>query len=291
LHDNRKNGDTHNKPQIDNWRVRFKSPEIEEAYRNEYAPKDKKQLITLLVIALFGMIPFVGTDYNLFGNTQPFYNLIILRILIVFISLGVVYGLVKFKNSVATDRIALIWMLSYISAVILINSTRPDNHYYHIIPDAILLVAIYLFLPTRFYLQLGCALCFTAMKLVVLIFLRSSPPEAIYNVLWFTYVFVNLGGGYLSFKHHVARRELYSALIYETEISRKLQETLDEVKTLQGILPICSHCKSIRDDAGAWNRLEEYVSKHSEIKFSHGICPKCAKEHYDMDLLDNDKAY
>ncbi len=64
-----------------------------------------------------------------------------------------------------------------------------------------------------------------------------------------------------------------------------LQKALSEVKTLRGFLPICSHCKKIRDDKGYWNQIESYIQKHSETKFSHGICPECAKKYYpDMDL-------
>jgi preprotein translocase subunit YajC len=60
----------------------------------------------------------------------------------------------------------------------------------------------------------------------------------------------------------------------------KLQKALDEIKTLRGIIPICSHCKQIRDDEGSWQRIEEYIHSHSEAQFSHGICPGCMKKHY-----------
>jgi len=57
----------------------------------------------------------------------------------------------------------------------------------------------------------------------------------------------------------------------------KLQDALDEVKTLSGLLPICAHCKKIRDDKGYWNQIEAYIRDHSEADFSHSICPECAK--------------
>jgi PAS domain S-box-containing protein len=69
---------------------------------------------------------------------------------------------------------------------------------------------------------------------------------------------------------------------------KKLQKALNEVKTLSGLLPICSHCKKIRDDKGYWNQLEEYVTKYSDAKFSHGICPDCIKEYY-SDLISKDE--
>lgn len=64
------------------------------------------------------------------------------------------------------------------------------------------------------------------------------------------------------------------------EAFQKLQDALDNIKTLRGLLPICSYCKKIRDDDGYWQRLETYMVNHSEAEFSHGICPECIKEHY-----------
>ena len=60
----------------------------------------------------------------------------------------------------------------------------------------------------------------------------------------------------------------------------ELQEALAEVKTLRGFLPICSNCNKIRDDDGYWQRLEKYIMDRSDAKFSHGICPDCARELY-----------
>jgi hypothetical protein len=64
------------------------------------------------------------------------------------------------------------------------------------------------------------------------------------------------------------------------KLIENLKQALEEIKTLQGLLPICSICKSIRDDTGYWNSIEYYFSKHAEVEFSHGICPDCAKKHY-----------
>ncbi len=59
-----------------------------------------------------------------------------------------------------------------------------------------------------------------------------------------------------------------------------LQESLDNVKILSGLVPICSSCKKIRDDKGFWNQLEAYLAKHSEVKFTHGMCPDCMAKYY-----------
>jgi hypothetical protein len=61
---------------------------------------------------------------------------------------------------------------------------------------------------------------------------------------------------------------------------REREKALEDVKILQGFLPICASCKKIRDDKGYWNQIETYIRDHSEADFSHGLCPECAKKLY-----------
>ena len=65
----------------------------------------------------------------------------------------------------------------------------------------------------------------------------------------------------------------------------ELQEALSKVKTLSGLLPICASCKKIRDDQGYWQQVEVYIQDHSDVDFSHGICPDCARKLY-PDFID-----
>ncbi|MGI2335283.1 MAG: response regulator [Dehalogenimonas sp.] len=64
------------------------------------------------------------------------------------------------------------------------------------------------------------------------------------------------------------------------ELTRKLQEALDNVKVLTGLIPICANCKHIRDDKGYWQSVENYMTQHAGADFTHSICPKCTKELY-----------
>lgn len=67
--------------------------------------------------------------------------------------------------------------------------------------------------------------------------------------------------------------------------NKRLNDYISEIQTLRGILPICSTCKKIRDDEGYWKQIEAYLGAHSDVNFSHGICPDCAEKYYpDMDL-------
>ena len=66
----------------------------------------------------------------------------------------------------------------------------------------------------------------------------------------------------------------------------ELEKALAEVKSLQGIVPICSKCKKIRNDDGFWQRVEQYVSERTGAKFSHGYCPSCLQSEIDkLDML------
>jgi DNA-binding response OmpR family regulator len=63
----------------------------------------------------------------------------------------------------------------------------------------------------------------------------------------------------------------------------RLEEAMEEIKTLQGIIPICMHCHKIRSDEEAWQRVEHYIESRSNAKFSHSICPDCMQKYYHID--------
>ena len=64
----------------------------------------------------------------------------------------------------------------------------------------------------------------------------------------------------------------------KNKLINELQEALERVKTLEGLVPICSKCNKIRDDGGYWHKVEKYIAEHSEAQFSHGLCPSCYEE-------------
>ena len=73
---------------------------------------------------------------------------------------------------------------------------------------------------------------------------------------------------------------------------KKLEEALVKIRTLQGLLPICSYCKKIRNDQDYWEQIETYVADHSQAEFTHGICPDCLEKHIkgQMEALKKMKA-
>ena len=79
----------------------------------------------------------------------------------------------------------------------------------------------------------------------------------------------------------LVRITVLSLVAFLVDRTAKHERELEtEVKTLKGILPICSHCKKIRTPENTWEQLEKYISDHSDSQFSHGICPECRDKYY-----------
>jgi hypothetical protein len=142
-----------------------------------------------------------------------------------------------------------------------------------------------------------------ALGLLVLIgwkLLAGPTPEPVAKLKFSLPLAVLVTGGlasvvfalvvYLAQTAFTRKRELAEAnrrLQQEMEVRKKieqemerliheLEEALTHIKTLSGLLPICSRCKKIRDDKGYWSQIETYISRHSSAQFTHGLCPECA---------------
>ncbi len=98
-------------------------------------------------------------------------------------------------------------------------------------------------------------------------------------------------GGLLLEKNRLQLLQSNQALKNEIEerqeVICELKEAQSQVKQLSGVIPICMHCKEIRDDEGYWNQLEKFISEHSEAQFSHGICDKCMEKYYLEETTDD----
>jgi len=83
---------------------------------------------------------------------------------------------------------------------------------------------------------------------------------------------------------------LKSAELERESLINKLEKSLQEIKTLKGLISICSYCKVIRNEEGTWEMLESYLSNHSDAQFSHGTCPECLEKELDKIRCIHSKA-
>jgi hypothetical protein len=125
------------------------------------------------------------------------------------------------------------------------------------------------------------AVVFGAEGLVMLVLPKVAPgtgylAEAVLDAVLLTI-------GITPFVLWIERRRARAEAAREAVI-RDLEEAIANIKTLRSLLPICMHCKRIRDDTGYWRQMESYFLKHQGIAFSHGLCQKCAKTHYGVDI-------
>lgn len=81
-------------------------------------------------------------------------------------------------------------------------------------------------------------------------------------------------------QRHRAEEQAAADLARNEQLVAQLRESLQHVKALSGLLPICMHCHRIRNDAGYWDRLEKYISERTDASFTHSLCPECCEEHY-----------
>lgn len=138
------------------------------------------------------------------------------------------------------------------------------------------------------------ALCLTIIAIIGILFVEGIVVTNIntYNTfisVWVSaFVTFSVVLGMVIFLVGSINQTLNSKLIDLKRLYASLQKAKDEIKTLRGILPICSFCKKIRDDRGYWNQIEAYIQDHSEASFSHSLCKDCAKKHYpELDIRDD----
>jgi len=121
------------------------------------------------------------------------------------------------------------------------------------------------------------------MVMSVVAVLTSTASDALYGKVYHNY-FITSWNTATHFVFFVLVTLLVSRLrIYmqdRTNLIFELQNALSDVKELSGILPICASCKKIRDDEGYWRHVEEYLIRHTNAEFSHGLCKECSKKLY-----------
>jgi len=138
-------------------------------------------------------------------------------------------------------------------------------------------------LPDSFGIQTVRSICekIGSLPIVVLTGLSDEKAgmEALQNGAQDYLVKGQISGNLLSKAIHYAmeRKRISNE---KEQLIEELKNALAKVKVLQGMLPICSYCKKIRDDQGYWNQIEVYISEHSGAEFSHGLCPHCAHTLY-----------
>jgi hypothetical protein len=275
----------HEADAVDNWR-RFRSVELESRYRQQQAPYDTLQSTIFLTIILLTTIALTLADYRLFGFSSLFWWLAIIRAGFAGVSLSIIARLQRGLAPAMLHRTVLIWSLLLVVYNIFIASTRPPGYLTQAVLNVFLVLMCYLLLPLPLVLQTIPAVLMSLGNIALVVWLNSPADQLTSVAIIGAFVVVNVLGALTARQVHYWKRQQFIAMLRQTELRAELEQALAEIKTLRGILPICSHCKRVRDDSGYWQQVEVYVRDRSYAEFSHSICPTCIQAHYG-ELIDS----
>jgi hypothetical protein len=165
--------------------------------------------------------------------------------------------------------------------MLIVNALGIANYVPVVVWDVFTILTFYFVVPVPLRFQIPPALLLTGDSVVLWLIYRLPLAGAYETVaVLAAYVFANVYGIFVSRRLELSRRQQFVLLMQETKTREELETALAEVKTLRGIIPICASCKNIRDDKGYWHRVEAYITEHSEVGFTHGICPVCAERNF-----------
>jgi hypothetical protein len=245
----------------------FRSPELEASFRSDQASRERRQAIFALALGIVFTLAFIPTDRKLLGDSPTFWYLLWARLAQVAFSAGLIWASRAGLSPTARDRGLLVWAIAGNVLTWAIGLTRPDVYFMgYIFTTLFLLLLLYFVAPLPASYQTAAALLALVGNGYLLFGLHADLEPALIRSVVLSYLATCLIGTTVSRSLHHLKREQFAALA--------------EVKTLQGILPICSHCKNVRNDEGYWQDVTVYVREHSEAEFSHGICPDCAEAHF-----------
>ena len=249
----------------------FKDPALEAQFRAANIAVELPRTRYFMLLPLLSVFAFIRQDYSFAPNSFTFYWLLGARCAFGLFTLYCFFTLKSMRDDHRIDRLISLWRLVGVALIPMIDSTRPLI-YMSYVGSAIVQV-VYFHHP--FFPSLRRQLLPAALLSVWEIYLLLAWKQPLYPTATPSIISAVLLANVIAFSMawfvHDSRREMYAAGLLAQSLRAQIQ-------TLEDILPICSHCKNIRDEQGKWNRLENYLRDHKEMEFTHGICPDCTSK-------------
>jgi hypothetical protein len=263
-------------------------------------PMKKSLFDSTLLMTVYKNFFFPGDILKELSNEEKrkrFYLFVIL-IITIFILIG--YGLVHFiyHGGIEKAWVDLLTAILLLIAVLVLRKSKNGKYIYRTT-----MVTISCFLLHDLFLGLydGGDILWFYMYPFIVFFLFGFSEGLLWNFFTMVLVFIILLFPDLTYSYSFSPEFKYRLIIslcmisfmaglieflrsnFYNQLRQKkfeLETALNNIKTLSGLLPICAHCKKIRDDKGYWNQIEGYIQKHSKAEFSHGMCPNCSDDLY-----------
>jgi hypothetical protein len=267
---------------------RLEPAELEERFRLEMLVRDKIQVIVAIVLVLVAASAFIVLELWLLPSSSALYISVISRCVTVIVSIATIWIVRRLFSIRLFDRIVFVWMTIVVCHLLIINALRPADYVAAVVWDIVTICGVYILAPVPLCFQIPSALLLAVGGSVLWLIHRLNLSATYETVAVLTaYLFANACGIFVSWRLNRSYRQQFVLLMQETKAREELETALAEVKTLRGIIPICSYCGKIRNDKGYYEAVEKYIMEHSEAVFSHTYCPECFAKYY-PDLQDTD---
>lgn len=254
----------------------FPDERTERAYRLHARAADQRliAIVTAIVMGSFFLIS-LGEWYDHGATlTGDAWNRLVIRTVAVPACALLVFWGIRHVGSRMGDLIIAAVILAGLLLAVYLQLLWPPEF----VGATYVLVFIIYLKPIPLPILAPVSLVFsTALFWLFLTYKQPVVPEDREFILWGIVCFNLLG--FLSNRHIGAQRRFaYYAGVQERAAREESDRARQELRILKGLIPICSTCKKIRDDAGDWHQMEKYIAEHSEAEFTHGICETCAVE-------------
>lgn len=259
---------SNNRKTIPLWRFMYPGrPAAEErAYREHFLNDDIRQISTIGYAGSAMMLALTLIDIPNMNSDPQFVMDSAVRLLIMLAIIGLVYMLHRYRRPTIVDAVGVTMTLSLALAAVAVHWTSESSGIRILGITTLLIMVAHVASPVYATLLLP-----SVMVLIVgegLIVFSPSRSDLVPHrpVMIVVVVFAEYVSVMASAYHNRARYHVFQAM--------------RQIKTLSGMLPICSGCKNIRNDKGYYQQIEHYISEHSDAEFTHGMCPVCIKEFY-----------
>lgn len=241
---------------------------------------DRRLVTAVLLFILVPMFWSIGIEMMVYANDRRRMEV---RVAVRLAALLVpVLGLVavRMARSRAAFSRAVLALALTMDLNLANNLLRPQGSILPMRAALTLLVVMFVAMPNSFARQVAPALIYTGGVIVERAWWLTSDAAGDFASDVLILLFVNAIGAVMVYRRLALEREIEVRFLGEKKARMTAERAMADLRTLRGIVPICSHCLKVRTEVGDWQQLEEYVCEHSDADFSHGICPDCMREHY-----------
>lgn len=259
--------------------------ELEKEYRSFRSREETQSLLVVGVVGSVVALAFVDADFRLVESRALAQLLLVGRLLLVGL-IGATYVACRgLDDHGVRDRLVAVCAFAAVLLDLSASASRPPGFTGNVAISPVLVLVLYVAVPGARRTLTAAALLDSAGAIAVTI--QNQAGFATLFSLVGALAFANWMGLVAMVRTNRWGREQFLAFRSLEQTNESLEKALAEVRTLRAIVPICASCKSIRDDEGYWERVEDYLSRSLGGAVSHGICPDCYERLYGDEYGDD----